>query len=79
MRLLSMMRSRNTSKVLAKLEPGELVEILANEKVLDDLKHLHGLASRGQQAIWWGLRSKYKLPEHFDLDRTTGEVFSRNG
>lgn len=71
------MKFPSKRKVVARLSPEELEQVVKADEIIEKLKYLYTLAVDGQRVIWWRLKKKYSLPDNIDFNKETGEIFER--
>lgn len=62
---------------IAMLEPGELKNVLEQERIIEDVAKALRMLQMAYQVTMRAIAAKYQLPQEFELDRRTGEVFGK--
>lgn len=62
-------------KVLAKISDDEKFSIDETHKIINSLALQLKLLESGKKNLWRALAEKYQLPQDFEYDIATGEIF----
>ena len=64
-------------KAITRLNSGELKNILEQERLVEDAMKIQKMLIFSLAGTYKALAVKHKLPDEFELDRTTGEIFPK--
>ncbi len=64
-------------KPLAKFSEAELKNVLEQERLIADAIKVQRMLTFALSGTYKALALKHKLPDEFELDRSTGEVFAK--
>ena len=62
---------------ITRLNAAELKNILEQERLVEDAMKVQKMLTFALAGTYKALAMKHKLPDEFELDRSTGEIFSK--